>query len=415
MWKLFGSIDGLNRWLVQEEGCWIANLVEKFGQSRNCCNMCDRCKGTPVQIAAAANTSVVRANNKRKNVAMNVLRRMEMECIICGCDSCDGEKCLPRGACFRCGGSHLRSLCTTNWESILCNKGCFYCLDLYFHQGFRSHAAKSNSCPLQRRLKRLVIHCFSKSAEQDIGRFYSRIASERSSFYSFLAAAATTLPTQTVTVFDAVQVNDDDDAAPLLAPDHYCAPELQHGQPVSFSNASDSRNIYRYLKTQPNSSRRLRDFVYGALYKNLIGTDVAYIDCSGANGRRVELNVEIQEGGVTDYSEITISNESECNEMLDSIVCLGCSLGTSGNARRNVGDLGDMWGLGYRNKKTCERYKISEQHEVQEKMYKVCKNVVRDLGDKVPETFESIRKAEELDANCPPLSEMCGRSGPKED
>lgn len=407
LWKMFGSIEGLNHWLVEEDGCWIANLLQKFGTSRNSCGMCDRCKGSAVIVSAVSATSAVSERNRILNVARNVLRRLHSECIVCGSEMCNGEGCLPRGACFVCGGAHRRNMCAVDWKKVLCNKGCFSCLDPFFRQGYRSHDAKS--CPLQRRLKRVVIHTFCKSEERCLETFYARITSEKQSFYAFLAAVAARKDQQPVTVFNASQVMDADESAPLLPPDYYDNADLGQDRRVDCNDADQSRNLYKFLKTQNKSCRRQREFVFGALYKNLIGNNYAVINCSRGRGKRVDLHVEIEDGSGT-KTTVTILNASGCKEMLDSVVGLGSSLGTSGNARKNVGDHGEMWGLGYRNKQRREKYVITEQSKVKRAMRSVCRNVERHLVDKLPDSFQSIQKAEE-DAECPPLEEMGGSFG----
>jgi superfamily II DNA helicase RecQ len=408
LWKLFGSVEGVHEWLVTEEGCRIANLARKFGIARGDCGICDRCKGTPVQRAAAANSMEIQKRNSTANDAMNVLRRLDMQCLVCQSEFCDGEQCLPPYACFRCGGPHQLNMCTVDWKTVMRNRGCYFCLDIKSRQGFVSHKAKDNECPLQRRLKRLVIESFASSGEPNIARFYSRISSERSTFYSFLSEAARKPTRHAVTRLSASQVSDDNDSAPLLPPDHYCSRELGEEQ-VDFTKASESRDIYKFLQKQPDSKRRQREFVYGALYKNLIGSDFAVIDCSGDSVRHVEISVETEGGGKT---TISITNESGSEELLESIVALGASVGKSGNCRKDVGDKGEMWGLGYRNKKSRDKYVVSENKSVQSAMLRVCRNVVTELESKFPETFKSIRDAEASGPKCPPLPEMGGKCAP---
>jgi hypothetical protein len=415
LWKLFGSIDGLHQWLVVEDGCWISNLKAKFGTPCGQCNMCDRCKGTPVQKAAEARVCVIREQNHLLNTAMNVIRRLELECIVCHSDLCDGESCLQQGACFRCGGAHRRNLCTVDWSRVLRNKGCFYCLDIFSRQGFISHSSTNISgCPLQRRLKRLVIDQFAKSNEHQIDRFYGRISSERSKFYAFLAAAAPVPSSQSVTTLQAIQVSDVHLFAPLLPPDYYCNQclcdkEIKRGDPVQHKDANESRSMYHFLKDEYNSKLRKREFVVGALYKNLIG-GYTVIDCLGKLGR-IELNVKI-EGQCETTSTVTVVNVSDCQNLLESVVDLGKSLGERGNARKYVCDVGEMWGLGYKNKKKAEKYAKSNEPRVKNAMRSVCENVTRDLGQHFSTALDSITRAEQDGTQCPPLPEMGGRNGP---
>jgi hypothetical protein len=178
--------------------------------------------------------------------------------------------------------------------------------------------------------------------------------------------------------------------------------------PVEFNDSKESRSIYHYLSHQPKSSRRKRSFVYGALYKNLIGKNFAVIDCRGKG--RIEINVEVE--GSNEPTTITVVDCSDCAVMNDSVVSLGRSLGKSGNSRKNAGDVGEMWGLGYRNKATKEMYVKSKELLVKNAMTDVCESVAKDLGERFPETLESIRQAEAIGPKCPPLSEMGGSNGP---
>ena len=168
--------------------------------------------------------------------------------------------------------------------------------------------------------------------------------------------------------------------------------------------------IYKYLSCQPKSANRKRSFVYGALYKNLMGNDFALIDCRGKG--RLEIKVEIE--GQRKKSIVTLMDASGSTDMLPHIVSLGKSLGNKGNSRKNVGDFGEMWGLGYRNKKTREVYVISNDLSVKKAMTNVCESVVKDLGLQFHNTFESIRQAESVGVQCSPLLEMGGMNGPKE-
>ena len=263
---------------------------------------------------------------------------------------------------------------------------------------------------INRRLKRLVINHFEKSGEENIERYYARISSENTKFYDFLTTAAPTLCSNAVTFLSAKQVSDSDTVTPLLPPDQYFNMDLQNENlgSVDFQDASDSRSIYKYLSSQPKSANRKRSFVYGALYKNLMGNDFALIDCRGKG--RLEIKVEIE--GQRKNSIVTLMDASGSTDMLPHIVSLGKSLGNKGNSRKNVGDFGEMWGLGYRNKKTREVYVISNDLLVKKAMTNVCESVVKDLGLQFHNTFESIRQAESVSVQCPPLLEMGGMNGP---
>ena len=413
LWKKFGSTEGLHQWLIRDDGCWVSNLRQKYGTPQSPCNMCDRCKGTAVRMVAEANSLLVCQRNSTANDAMNVIRRMEHQCIICLCEFCDGEGCLPKGACFGCGGNHFRKNCPIQWKSVLSNKGCFFCLDVFCRQGYESHSSnKGGGCPLQRRLKRLVIHRFSLSSDSDLTQYYSRISSEKSTFYKFLSSAGPPTSGLNTTALSAVHVPDTEISTPLLPPDHYVNNDLQPENmgPADLDNAQQSRSIYQYLANQPKSSRRKRQFVYGAFYKNLIGDRYALIDCQGKG--RIEINVEVE--GSRHHTTITVLDASSCMGLTKSVVELGQSLGSSGNCRRESGDMGDMWGLGYRNKKDRVLYKKSMEPAVKLAMKEVCTRVITEIGERLPDSLDSIRQGEALGPQCPPLPEMGGAGGPKE-
>jgi superfamily II DNA helicase RecQ len=187
LWKKFGSLSGLHQWLVLQDGCRIANLSTLYGTRRKDCGICDRCKGTQVHRAAMTNQTKVIHQHNTKNLAMNVIRRLEQKCVICCLESCDGEKCLPRGSCFNCGSTdHRKKSCTTDWKDLLNCKGCYYCLDLYSREGYKQ-CNGGKTCPLQRRLKRLVIYQCQAANNTCIDIFYAKITSNLAMFYSFLA------------------------------------------------------------------------------------------------------------------------------------------------------------------------------------------------------------------------------------
>jgi hypothetical protein len=259
-------------------------------------------------------------------------------------------------------------------------------------------------------LKRLVLQQFATSGQADIEHYLARIVSEKAKFYDFMVSVASNPRTKNVTVLSATQSSDSDISTPLLPPDYYLNRDLQseNNGPVEFTDAKESRSIYQYLSDQPKSNRRKRSFVYGALYKNLIGDSYALIDCKGKG--RIEINVEVE--GHRGTSKITILDSSDCVEMLKSVATLGKSLGHVGNSRKNAGDCGEMWGLGYRSKANEAIYVKSKEPAVKSAMKKVCECVSRDLGKQLPESLDSIRQAEAFGTKCPPLPEMGGAAGP---
>jgi hypothetical protein len=105
-------------------------------------------------------------------------------------------------------------------------------------------------------------------------------------------------------------------------------------------------------------------------------------------------------------------NVCNCKDLLEAVVHLGKSLGKRGNARKGVGDVGEMWGLGYRSKGRRQKYVKNDEPAVKEAMRSVCDNVARDLRGRFPMAWQSIVRAEQDGTNCPSLPEMGGEKGP---
>lgn len=190
---------GLQKLLSMKEGCYLKQLSSLYDFARSDCLRCSLCRSSkelkpgtlhdPVNSisktcirkrAASPNfhensfkttlgnqsISHVRLSKKNSNVksreerqtrnkAENVFRDLLYRCIVCGRADCNGE-CV-RG-CYRCGDRrHQTNVCTYTVErltKILSGKGvCFGCFDTRQ----RGIIHKIKECPLQRRLKRLLL------------------------------------------------------------------------------------------------------------------------------------------------------------------------------------------------------------------------------------------------------------------
>jgi uncharacterized C2H2 Zn-finger protein len=212
----------------------------------------------------------------------------------------------------------------------------------------------------------------------------------------------------TVTTLQVVQVVDNEENGPLLPPDYFCNNDLGTSDPVNLQDTDERDSIYRYLLNERRSNRRKRKFVFGALYEHLVG-GYKLIDCRGTSGQ-TELQIEIE--GDSERTTITVMNVCDCKDLLESVVHLGKSLGKRGNARKGVGDVGEMWGLGYRSKGRRQKYVKTDEPAVKEAMRSVCDNVARDLRGRFPMAWQSIVRAEQDGTNCPSLPEMGGEKGP---
>jgi hypothetical protein len=156
-----------------------------------------------------------------------------------------------------------------------------------------------------------------------------------------------------------------------------------------FQAAYQSNSYYKFLKRQSNSNRRKREFVLGALFKKFIG-NCHIIDCSANPGERVELNVKVE--GTENVSTVTIANPSHQTELTQSAVALGTQLPKRGTVRKDVGDVVDMWGLGYKNKGIQTKYALTKK--VKEEMRRVSLNGMKYMGEVFAEAIDSIQTAE---------------------
>lgn len=173
----------------------------------------------------------------------------------------------------------------------------------------------------------------------------------------------------------------------MLPPDYFCNEDLRPEtlDPYENQDNEEALSIYQFLSEERKSRLRKRRFVYGALYKNLIGDDYAVIDGRGKG--RIEMNVTIK--GQRNTTMVTVMDCSDCTDMLDSVVTLGKQLGDIGNSRQNVGDIGELWGLGYRDKAKGAVYVKTKERDLKTAMESVCNHVVADLGKRMPASLES--------------------------
>jgi hypothetical protein len=209
--NLFSPV-GLQEVLSLKEGCYLQHLSKFFGFVRLPCDRCGLCVSrllsireskeemvddcalirrsqdkvapspapssflvrkitTNIQVEQPVKRSRVDSDNvlreqkvsEEEKKVENDLRRkakwvfceLQYRCLLCGSTTCNGE-CAS--GCYRCGSrSHSYTVCTYNTTrlgKILSNKGvCYGCFDTRQHL-MVDHDMKS--CPLKRRLKRLV-------------------------------------------------------------------------------------------------------------------------------------------------------------------------------------------------------------------------------------------------------------------
>jgi superfamily II DNA helicase RecQ len=187
-----GTLRGIYSWATKDTGCRVVALSNRFGLlGASNCNVCDRCRGTPVAKMAAVAKTKVNTAVARENKALPVLKRLEVMCLVCGKVSCNGENCLGKGACFKCGGQHFSKNCTdSDFTSVLNSRACYSCLDLHDRRDYRTHDMKD--CPLQKRLRRMFIEAWRKEVKANSRKSFvtfvtsNLIDNER--FYGFVAS-----------------------------------------------------------------------------------------------------------------------------------------------------------------------------------------------------------------------------------
>lgn len=150
-----------------------------------------------------------------------------------------------------------------------------------------------------------------------------------------------------VTHLDGFQIGDDSEMSPLLPPDFFQTKDLasagDYYRTVSYKTSRGATTAYRSLQNKPLSKMRLRKFVFGALYKNIFeGYEI--IDCKKGDFA-LTLNLE---GGGSTVLKIKLAEDPS---LLERLVDLGRAMPTRGNARKNGGDHGNMYGIGLKNSK----------------------------------------------------------------
>jgi hypothetical protein len=134
------------------------------------------------EIAERESKDEMKLRRKAKWVFCELLYR----CLVCGKSTCNGE-CA--GGCYRCGSrSHSYSICTYDsirLAKLLPNKGvCFGCFDT------RQHCMEEHnmmSCPLKRRLKRLVFLDHQRQSK-NFDRYLRELYSSEMSFVRMVAS-----------------------------------------------------------------------------------------------------------------------------------------------------------------------------------------------------------------------------------
>jgi superfamily II DNA helicase RecQ len=185
--KKVGTLCDIHHWATKDTGCRVVALSNRFGLlGASNCNVCDRCLGTPVAKMAAVAKTKVNAAVTCENKALPVLKRLEIMCLVCNEEACDGEKCLGKGACFKCGGLHFSRHCTDfDFTTVLNSRACYACLDLHSRRDYRTHDMKE--CPLQKRLRRMFIEAWRNArTKKSFVTFVTSNLCDNERFYGFV-------------------------------------------------------------------------------------------------------------------------------------------------------------------------------------------------------------------------------------
>ena len=176
------------------------------------------------------------------------------------------------------------------------------------------------------------------------------------------------------------------DQQPLLPPDcchgNKSLGDIDVEQMRENQTIEEARSICQCAKTGHQSSHHDREFVFGAMHKNLF-PGCHLVDVSGQNSPNAALEIKLQDGMKTTVRIVNVSQEQV---LLDSLVNVGDNLPPKGNCRQNVGDIGDMCALGHKNSKgeTCkptkEVTKFLKRHAMQAVEF-MKKRAVEDLTD----------------------------------
>lgn len=126
-------------------------------------------------------------DKKTRKLATLVVGELQYRCIVCDSGTCQGELCVK--GCYKCGeNNHFSSQCEytiDRLKKILSNKGvCFGCFDVC-PRGTPPHDMKS--CPLHRRLKRLVQVDYQKHKPLSFGDYLQRLYATDLTFQKMLS------------------------------------------------------------------------------------------------------------------------------------------------------------------------------------------------------------------------------------
>lgn len=174
--------------------CLLVAISERFGVPRAIdCGVCTNCRGAPVAQAALRATHQRNVAVEADHAVKSLMRQLADRCFFCREADCDGQSpgCFGRGRCYKCGSlDHAVKQCTVSFESILNGRGCFSCLDMNDRSGYERHTPNHKTCPLKKRLRRLLIESHGKTAATGepttFDKYCQQVYSSRASFATFI-------------------------------------------------------------------------------------------------------------------------------------------------------------------------------------------------------------------------------------
>jgi hypothetical protein len=203
------------------------------------------------------------------------------------------------------------------------------------------------------------------------------------------------------TLMQAIQISDGVEHAPLLPADRM--------QEVSYEmDKSSARSMNNFFGSEHKSKFKKRKFVVGATYEKLFAGF-----CEIDHQVDGDVNIEVDDTSSGTRTVIKIRSAAAHSDLLSSIVELGDTMPRTGNCRRKVGDVGDMFGLGYRSKRTQTIYVQTANKKTAAAMAAVSSGVAAYMTENYNDVLDSILLAEKNGVEvAPPLAAMGGDGGP---
>jgi hypothetical protein len=145
-YKKVGTLENYMQWANNNNKCRVISLSSHFGINTTQiprCQVCDFCVNTPLARTATIAVEAVVTHITKKEIAMEILNRLEACCLICNKNTCAGEICVGYHCCYHCGlSTHQSKACRMKFEFILKQRGCYGCLELYNEEGTNWHGPK---------------------------------------------------------------------------------------------------------------------------------------------------------------------------------------------------------------------------------------------------------------------------------